>query len=150
MFCRIGFLKLSLIVGVLGLGFALSLGAQSPQSAQSGNANNVQTLMLERRDVLTKLVQVLKKRYEQGLMQIDAVYRAENELLSLEIELAKTPEERLAAMKTQLENFQLLEKQATERQKVGSRGGEVEAVLAATSNRLNAEIQILRESAKDK
>lgn len=147
MLYRQGILKLSLIVGLMGLGGLLSFAAQSPQA---GKAKDINILMEERRDVLAKIVDVLKRRNQQGLTQLDAVCRAHNELLSAELELAKTREDRLAALNSQLANFQTLENQALEYQKLGVRGGEVEVVLSATAGRLQAEIQILREWATDK
>jgi len=125
----------------------LSFAAQSPQD---GNAKDINTLMIERRDVLAKLVDVLKGRHERGLTQVNSVYLAQNELLRAELELAKTRQDRLAALNSQLAIFQSLENEALALGKAGVRGGEAEVSLSATAGRLQAEIQILRELATDK
>jgi len=102
--------------------------------------------MAERRDALQKIVEVFKSKYDRGMVKIDTVYRAQNDLLNAELDLATTKGDRVAIMKKQLENFQSMESRALELQKIGAQGGEVEVVLTATAARLQAEIQWLRES----
>lgn len=140
-------LKLSLIVGLVGMSGFFGFAAQSPQA---GDTKNIDTLMVERRNVLTKLVEVLRARHQMGLINADVVFRAQNELLSAELALAKTREDRLTALKSQLTNYQAMEQRALELQKVGQRGGDTELVLAATAARLQAEIELLRELASHK
>ena len=119
------------------------------QPAQRADAEKMNRLMLERRDVLRKIVEVLMSRHRGGIGNkgnFDDVYRAQSELLRAELELAKTKEDRLAVLNSQLANCQSLESLVIQMQKVGVRGGEAGNVLVATAARLQAEIQILRES----
>ena len=169
MLSRQRLLKLSLIVGLLGSGGLLGFLAKTPQAGntkgigstmppavvssasaqtpQTSYTKDINALMVERRDVLSKRVDALKIRFEGGQMQADGFYRAKNELLSAEFELATTREDRLAALKSQLANYQSLEKRALDLQVVGAKDGQVEHVLSATADRLLAEIQVLRELA---
>ena len=116
------------------------------QPAQRADAEKMNRLMLERRDVLRKIVEVFMSRHQGGMVKFDDVYRAQSELLRAELELAKTKEDRLAVLNSQLANCQSLESLVIQMQKVGVRGGEAGNVLVATAARLQAEIQILRES----
>jgi endo-1,4-beta-mannosidase len=138
--------RLSLVLGLAAISATFILAAQPSQKA---DADKMHRLMLERRDILLKIVETFKSRYERGTIKIDAVYRAQSDLLSAELDLAKTREDRLAALNSQLANCQSIETRAVELQKVGAQGGEVESVLTATAARLQAEIQILRESSTD-
>ena len=138
--------RLSLVLGLAVISATFMLAAQPVQRADAEKMNR---LMLERRDVLFQIVLTFKSRYERGTIKMDAVYRAQSELLNAELELAKTKEDRLAALNSQLANCQSMELMAIALQKVGSLGGETETVLAATAGRLQAEIQILRESATE-
>lgn len=140
-------LQLSLLVVFVGLG-SFYLFAAQPSQAES--TKDINTLMVERRDVLVKLVEILRNRHQQGIIPIDTFYQAQNDLLSVELELAKTREDRLAALNSQLTNFRSLEQRALELQKVGTRGGEPDAVLTATAQRLKVEIQILREQSVER
>ena len=116
------------------------------QPSQSTDNEKINRLMEERRDALQKIVEVFKSKYDRGMVKIDTVYRAQNDLLNAELDLATTKGDRVAIMKKQLENFQSMESRALELQKIGAQGGEVEVVLTATAARLQAEIQWLRES----
>jgi hypothetical protein len=138
--------RLSLVLGLAVISATCIVAAQP---AQKADAEKIKRLMLERRDTLLKIVETFRSRYERGTMKIDAVYRAQSDLLNAELDLAKTREERLAALNSQLANCQAIEARALELQKVGALGGEVEFVLTATAARLQAEIQILRESATE-
>lgn len=116
------------------------------QPSQSTDNEQINRLMAERRDALQKIVEVFKSKYDRGMVKIDTVYRAQNDLLNAELDLATTKGDRVAIMKKQLENFQSMESRARDLQKIGAQGGEVEVVLTATAARLQAEIQWLRES----
>lgn len=125
---------------VLGLAIVSATFILAAQPAQNADADKINRLMLERRDILLKIVEAIKTRYEAGDIKIDAVYRAQSDVLNAELELAKTREDRLAALKSQLALCQSMEQEARVQQKA------IESVLTATAARLQAEIQILRES----
>jgi hypothetical protein len=119
---------------------------ESAKTLASDPSPELRRLMIEHRDVLKQTVEAMQTKLNSGLDSVEAVYEASIQLVEAELALATTREERLAALKANLEFCQKLELRAQDYQKAGLRNGDAANVLRAKANRLKAEIRLLRET----
>ena len=119
-----------------------AIQAQAQPSGQDASAQ-LKSLMEERRDALDKAVTILSSMYRVGTATFDQVVSAMAKLADAELELAKTKDERIAVYRKQVESWRDAEKVCQARLQAGT-ATEVN-VLEAKSERLKAEIQLLRE-----
>lgn len=101
-------------------------------------------LLIAKRDVLNERLALVKARFETETVQYDEVIQAQEAVLLAELELATTPEQRIQICKKRVENFQYLE----DRLVAEFRSGQATAdeKLLATVNRIQAQIDLVRES----
>ncbi len=137
--------------GFILLLFCLSLAPIIQAQAQPPAKNpaaEVESLMKERRDALQKLVRILDSQYRMGTVDFNRVASAASKLADMELELAKTKDERIAACRKQVELCRDAEKLCQARVNAGTA---TEAdVYEAKAERLKAEIHLAREKAGDK
>jgi len=117
--------------------------AQPREVAPDSGAARIQALLEERRATLHQLVRTFEAKFRAGVGGYDAVIHATNQLLEVELELAKTTEERLSIHEQRVKNLKELEEIMRKMQQAAVVGAE--GVLAAKAARLNAEIALLRE-----
>lgn len=120
---------------------AFSLGA-TPQPADRNQAAILE-LMNERKQLLERMVEVVRWKFEQGECVIDEVIVAERELLDARLELAATQTQRIAILESQLELARNLETQVA--RSVDHGHLDPPSLLRAKADRLQAEIELLRE-----
>lgn len=131
-------------VAVLGLSLvlvAVSVGAV--QNAPEKNDPGIRDLMMQREQILQKLVEMAKSQYEQGIMSFDDVIAAERELLDAQLDAAATPAERIAIRESQLKLAERQEKMVA--RLVSQAAESPKDLMTAKANRLTAHIELLRE-----
>lgn len=124
---------------LLAATFALSAADAPPSPA---TATDVRQLLQERRDVLAQLTEVRQKLYQEGRVAIDAVGRAQLDLLDAELELAETPRERVTACESRLQAATDLEALAQARYQ--SAQATFEDVLECKALRLQVQVDLLK------
>lgn len=112
------------------------------QASSSDRSEKIKALMTQRRDVLAKRVAAAETQYKSGLVTLDLVISARDDLFEAELDLAPTQERRIELLRSRLKNIREGEHRVLELQKVGGRS-ETDALLA-TSRRLLAEIELER------
>ena len=131
---------------MLGLFFiaAFSFVASQGRSAQDEAEleAKLNSLLEERRETLRELIKVAEAHYRDGQTSRDAVIRANNRLLTAELALLITRNERISAYEKLAENLGKLEQITIARHKVAV--GSIEDVLAAKVARLKAEADLIR------
>lgn len=114
--------------------------------ATAGSAADVRKLLEERRDVLTTLVEIRQGLYRNALAPLDSFLRARKELLGAELDLASTPQERVAAYESLLQNAEQME-QTVKAQKEAGQSSE-DKVLECRAERLKAQADLMTERLK--
>jgi hypothetical protein len=126
---------------------ASAIAADWPASRHDGASAQLESLLKERRDVVRKLVEIVNRRYQTGMVTQESVILASNLLLDAELELARTKAERIAVCQKLVGNLRQLEQAAEARHERTM--GSADDVLKAKAARLKAEIQLVRENAED-
>lgn len=126
---------------MIGLLFALAVGFESV--AQPADQEDVDVLRAERIELLRHILEINEERYRLGDAEIDEVSKAQQELLSAELEAADSVEERLQLLTAQVELAKRIEDIASAKfeQGLGTQIG----VLQAKSARLKFAIELQKE-----
>jgi outer membrane protein TolC len=124
---------------VVGLAVAVSGWELNP----TGDAEQLRSLLQVRRDTMHELVRTVDQHFRAGRVASDAVIQARGGLLTAELEMAATPEQRLAIHQRMIATMQDLERATAERYRMGT--VTQAEVLHARAARLNAEIHLIRE-----
>jgi len=129
--------SLALLAIVVIGSFAFAQHQRKPES------DSIATLMKEREQTLLQLVEIAKQSFEQGDGSIDSVIEAERDLLDARLESATTRQERIEIREAQLD---LATQQEAKINKLTALGVvSPKDSKTAKVNRLNAEIELLRE-----
>lgn len=119
-----------MVIGLLGLQPAIGQAA--------GKNEKVHSLLKERLAILKELLATTKTAYETGKASLGEVTQVNAQLLAAELELCESDQERIAVHERAVDLAKGYEKAAVELYKAGQVTHS--AVLAATVNRLEAEI----------
>ena len=93
---RIGFVTIVVLAASLIAGTRAANEAKSGQDQdKESTKQKLHDLMVERRDAFQQLVDVATAHNRDGTGTIDALFRAKNDLLEAELELAKNDDERI-------------------------------------------------------
>ena len=125
-----------------------SVGVDAQQDARPAADVEIQRLLVAKRDALRERFEFMKAMNDDGTVTYDALVDANESLLQAELELAPTKERRAEIHKKRIENYQLLEKIAVEEFNAGTADGAAKQL--ATANRIQAEIDSLRDAANAK
>lgn len=106
----------------------------------------IRDLLTQKLDVLKERLEGAKQRFDAGQIPQDRLLRARLDLLRAELDLANSRADRIAVLESQLQTRQELEQLHMRRHSDGP--GTLETRLIATADRLDAEIALLREKAK--
>jgi hypothetical protein len=139
-----------LMLCLIGTSIAVvsTTGADAPQPQQDDTSKQLESLLKERRDTLSKVVDLLDARFRSGFGGIkeETVLPASNHVLDAELELAPTKAKRVAIREKVVANLRKVEK-FNEMRRKGPSLAPPEDLLQAKAARLKAEIQLLREKA---
>ena len=103
----------------------------------------IQKLTSQRVQVLQELVDLAREKYEHGVGSLDEVIAAEQSLLNAKLESTTDADERVAIREIRVSLAKDLESQVAIRVEGGIAPRAL--LLNATANRLQAEIELLRE-----
>lgn len=130
---------------VLSAFAVLALVATAVSSAQDGATSaqeQIRDLMTQKRDVLKKRVATASQLYGSGKLEKTQVLEAEADLLAARLDLATSKAGRIAILEEKLKNRRQLDELYQQRILRGT--GKPTEALAATADRLDAEIALLR------
>ena len=99
------------ILAALAIGMSALLAADEPKESTHARqrSDEVEAALKERLAVLVELQKLTPQAYQNGEASFDEVLAAERDVLSAKLELAATPDERIATLEQMLENAQRLE-----------------------------------------
>ncbi|QDT94817.1 hypothetical protein [Gimesia aquarii] len=129
---------LILIVAVL-----ITTSLDATQQKPENKGTSIQQLMKEREQILQKLVDIVKEKYNQGNSSLNLVFAAERELLDAQLASATNLRQRIVIRELQLRLAKDHEQHVVQRIKQGFDSRE--DLMRAIANRLIAEIELLRE-----
>ena len=124
----------------------LSANAQETSNVETANVETanakVRTLQQERVDVLQRAVELALEQYRAGALDFHSVYATQSDLLDAQLDIAKTREERIRVLRSQLKVAK--ESMAISEMRFdGGRTSKLE-VYQAESAALRIEIQLLK------
>ena len=123
--------------------------AEDKDEAKAKRAEKIKKLLTERRDTLRKAITgQWDKRKLGGVENLDVIMRLSKDLLQVELELATTPKERLAAHEARLETALKVDKVMAALNKKGV-VSDVDALITQ-ADRLEAEIGWLKAGGEEK
>jgi outer membrane protein TolC len=128
-------------------GIARAQSEQKPPDSPD-KATEIKNLLKERRELLKTILDLLVAQAQRGAVNLQSLYQAQRDLLQATLDIANSPEGRIAALKDQLkmaEDFAKFAQDAFER----GTTSKVEALRAKTVV-LEARIELLREESKAK
>lgn len=128
---------------LVGATFVNGSFTQAQESAEPASRTELKELLTKRRDVLRQLVKAMEEKRSIGVLQVDSVVAAREQLLNADLQLATTQKQRLEIYQERIDNMQVLEDSLKVRHQAV--GAPVESLLAATAARLQAEIDLARE-----
>jgi hypothetical protein len=132
---------------LIGIGTWLAIPAiNAQQEERTTTGAKLRDLLTAKRDVLKERFDYIKANHDLGTVPYDKVLLAHELFLKTELELASTKEQRLDICKKRIENYRFLEDRAMA--EVQSGRGTSDETLLATANRIQAEIDCLREESK--
>lgn len=122
--------------------------AQAKNSKRQSLDTNpgLKKLLIERRDVLRQRLELATKAFEADEVKLETVVKAASELTDAELELVTEPNQRIALHAnrvTRMRQFEMI----VQRLQMLQEASKLD-VLAATAERLKAEISLAREQAK--
>lgn len=123
--------------------FAQNKPGQTPKS----NTGKLRELLAERRETLYHLANFAFNRFQNGQGDLQSVCEAQILAMEGDLEMARDSKTRLAIHEKQVKVFRNLEEMVKVRVQAGQAGQE--EILAAKAARLKAEIDLVREQAKD-
>ena len=113
------------------------------QNDSSNRDHDIETLLVQRRDVLRERVAAAEAAYNVGNGDIKSLSAAQHDLLHAELELCTEPTERVELRSSLVVNRKRTEEIISQQFATGS--STREDLLWATAERLQAEIDLLRE-----
>jgi outer membrane protein TolC len=116
--------------------------------ASSDKATEIKNLLKERRELRKTILNLLVAQAQSGAVNLQSVYQAQRDLLQATLDIADSPEGRIAALKDQLKSAEALAKFVQEAFTRGTTS-KVET-LRANTEVLEARIELLREESKAK
>ncbi len=119
--------------------------AVAQEEKQPSPDDEIQKLLVERRDTLRQFLAAVETNYKSGNATFADMVDAHNRILGAELEVAATKGERVKLRATQVALMQELEKTANERVSAGIITSD--RALLAKAARQQAEIDLLREQA---
>jgi outer membrane protein TolC len=126
------------------LALSLVLPLLSPVSAQDRQLDpDVEKLLRERLVILQEAAKLRREAYRTGTTSLTSTLATDGAVLEAELELAKTPAERVKVREEMLKNAETLEK-ATEQLASAAETPRME-LLTARANRLRAAANLLME-----
>lgn len=139
-----------LVTGILLVAFVAQSGGVEPQDEAALKRDKklqreVNKLLTERRDVLRDRARILEASFREGNQTLESVTAARIALIDADLELADSKADRVRLRESYLDNVKTLELYAKSMFEAG-RQSRV-AVLGARAERLNAEVNLLREQA---
>ena len=139
-------LQLGLLVGSLLV--ALPVTAQQPREPAKDIAAEVRDLQANRAAVLQRLLDLSFAGYREGEFPLDPVLAAQHDLMEASLEMAETPDQRIAVLETLLK----ITKRTLEAAEKLHKRMEVSAcdTLRAKAALMGVEIKLLQERAKAK
>jgi hypothetical protein len=137
-------------VGLIAVAVVIaSAGFTEPAPAvDAAGAQKLAALQGERRDILREAVEGAEMLFRNARVEYSTVHRLSIELLNAELDLAPDRAARIAVRERILKQRQAME-EIVVAQKEAARTAEV-TVLEAKADRLQAEIDLLREKADEK
>lgn len=114
----------------------------------SRESDEVAKLLQKRLEVLREIVKVQRAAYKMGQVRFDLVVKAQIDVLNAQIELAKSPIERIAIRKNLVQQAMQMEK-VTKQLFDAMQVGRAE-LLMAQAFRLRAQADLKREELKNK
>ena len=140
---------LSLLLLAVALGVVLcTQDAESQDTPVSSFDEQLNDLLVKRRDTMRKLLDVVTLLYQEGSSDFNKVVSAQSGLLDAKLQLATKKEERIQIYVQQVEVSRSLERLLMQQHASGE--ASVEQVLASTAAKLQAEIDLLKEQGKSK
>lgn len=130
---------LGIAVVVLAGSFAMS-SQQDLNRSHEDHASKVKSLQKQRHDVQSTRLEMVVVLYNRGKLSQADLINARDDAFAAELELALPQDRRIELLKSRVENLKAGEEFATSL-KLQAKASEVD-VLAATSRRLLAEIQL--------
>ena len=120
----------------------LSANAQETSNVETANAK-VRTLQQERVDILQRAVELALKQYREGELDFRSVHATQSDLLDAQFDMAKTREERISVLRSQLK----VTKGAMAISEMRFESGQTSKleVYQAKSAALRIEIQLLKQ-----
>jgi len=117
------------------------------ETGKTNQADKLDELLQQRRDTLRTLVDIVTAEYREGTTGFESVASAEDQLIVAELELAKTPKDRIAILQRRVELMKGLSAIVDAR----FNSGQVTQaqVLVARAALLQSQIQLAREAAGD-
>jgi outer membrane protein TolC len=145
--------RIALSVVLVGLGavaglFVSSGLAEPPTVVRGPDAEKLTALREERRDVLRQAVKESEEAYRHGVIPYASIPRITVNLLNAELDLASDRAARVAIRERAVDQFREIEKTVAERHNAGQ--ADSMDLLEAKAARLQAEIDVLRETADGK
>jgi outer membrane protein TolC len=127
---------------------AVAVGMLTPtvvvgEAQPKKEAEKIDKLLQQRRDTLRQLVKVVTVEYQQGISGFESVYRASDQLIGAELDLAKNAEARIAILQRRVELMKNLFSLVDAKHKAGQ--GTTAQLLTAKAALLEAQIDLLRE-----
>jgi outer membrane protein TolC len=134
------------IAGLVGLGIVIGLlisSGPAVTAARGQDPEKLTALRKERREILRQALKATENGYQNGVIEFVSVMRITANLLNAELDLASDHDERVAIRKRAVEQLKVFERTARERADANlATNGEV---LEVKADRLQAEIDLLRE-----
>ncbi len=135
-----------------GLSLILICCSLQPSTAESKEvsteSDEVAKLLRKRLDVLREIVKIQRAAYMMGQVRFDAVVKSQIDVLDAQIELAKSPIERIAIRKNLVQQAMQMEK-FTKQLFDGMQAGRAD-LLKAQAFRLRAQADLKRETLDNK
>lgn len=139
----------SVLVVAVAVGAAWFAVAADPEDSEHAALDaQLKKLLMERRDTQQQLLEAVTKSYKAGVTTVESVFRAHNALLAAELDLAEEKSQRISILERQVKTLKALENHIAELYSHGLSGGEFETYLASRSQRLQAEIELVREKSQ--
>lgn len=140
---------LSAFVVAVAVGAGWIAMAEEPRDdGQATLDARLNKLLIELRDTQRQLLEYVTKSYKSGTTTVEMVFQAQSELLAAELDLAEEKSQRISILEKQVGTLQALENHIKALYEHGARGGEFETFLASRSQRLQAEIELVREKSQ--
>ena len=106
-------------ITIVATAFIIGSFTNAQEATESDSRTELTELLIERRDVLKKRVDVLEQKLSQGLLKVDSVVAAREQHLGAELQLVTTQQHRLEIYQKRIYNMRKLEDGVKIRQQAG-------------------------------